>query len=209
MRILISLVVLILPSILTAGDHDWPSIHQWPKIERPGRHILFFTQKPCPPCDQEIKIEFPKLEKEGFIIKPLGEISNVSVIDIRKYPGVAEKYEVDITPYFVMIDENGKEVSTRRVGYHTADQIKKWYRSSNPDDQVKRSQYPLRWKNWTGPDGRHQLSSREEAIQHLLNDGEHRGKFTRLQLDKLSLGELQALHSDDHEQRVNWSVLNN
>lgn len=49
--------------------------------------------------------------------------------------------------------------------------------------------------------------SRERYITHLLQDGIHRGKFRRDQLDRLTDSELLDLHSDDHEGRVQWERL--
>lgn len=54
--------------------------------------------------------------------------------------------------------------------------------------------YPVRGNWWTGCPG----------WQHLAT-GEHAGKFDNVWLTTLSWAELQSLHSDDHEGRVNWS----
>jgi len=62
--------------------------------------------------------------------------------------------------------------------------------------------YPLKQKNWTGP-----VTSRSDAIYHLLHDPEHRGHFTRAQLNPLTLPELQSLHSDDHTNSVQRTYL--
>lgn len=50
--------------------------------------------------------------------------------------------------------------------------------------------------------------SRERYVSHLLNDGIHRGKFTREQLQSLTDEELLALHSDDHAGTISWAELN-
>ncbi len=56
-----------------------------------------------------------------------------------------------------------------------------------------RTGYPLRGSLWSGcPNWQH------------LDTGEHRGKFDRAWLASLTPSEVQALHSDDHEGRVNW-----
>ena len=62
--------------------------------------------------------------------------------------------------------------------------------------------YPVRTSNWSHPG-----NTREAIIQHLLTGAEHRGKFTRAQLERLSTSELESLHSDDHDGRVQWSRL--
>jgi hypothetical protein len=54
---------------------------------------------------------------------------------------------------------------------------------------------------WTFPG-----STRNELIAH-LQQGEHSGKFTRQQLDAMTFNELQQLHADDHENNVNWQLI--
>jgi hypothetical protein len=56
--------------------------------------------------------------------------------------------------------------------------------------------YPDRLNNWTFPG-----KSREELVNHLLTAKKHAGKYTPHILNKLSLPDLLALHSDDHEDR--------
>jgi hypothetical protein len=56
--------------------------------------------------------------------------------------------------------------------------------------------YPLRGSWWTGcPDWTH------------LTRGEHAGKFPADWLRTLSAAEVQSLHSDDHEGRVQWGYV--
>lgn len=61
--------------------------------------------------------------------------------------------------------------------------------------------------NWTGPDGVHPLRSKQEALDHLLLDPNHGPRFIREFLSHLSLSELRAIHSDDHDRRVQWAYL--
>lgn len=173
---------------------------------KPIRHILFFTQKSCPPCRQEENIEFPKLRQSRWFVDKLGNTATLSIIDIDEFPGAAEKYGIEQTPTHILY-ESERKLDTR-IGYQTAENLKAWYESKEESNtKQSRKSYPLRGGNWTGPDGKHQLWSREQAINHLLNDGEHRGKFTQFQLNQMTLLELRALHSDDHEQRVHWDIL--
>lgn len=59
--------------------------------------------------------------------------------------------------------------------------------------------YPVRdsrtW--WTHPGQR----TKANIINHLLS-GEHAGKFRREVLEKMTLAELESLHSDDHERKA-------
>lgn len=217
MRITTVILLLVFTHVAFAADYVWPTPYVWPEAElaedyawpsvpKKVRHIVFATQKFCPPCREVEEKEFPKLKEKGFKIGKLREVVNISVFDINETPDDLVHYPTESTPTF-FLTENGKIVD-KKVGKQTAEQLEKWYRSPIEKKSV-RLQYPRRWKNWTGPDGVHQLYSVEQAIRHLLNDGEHRGKFTRSQLEKMSLAELRALHSDDHERIVKWQYLRN
>ena len=70
-------------------------------------------------------------------------------------------------------------------------------RSSSTDNQGAVAHYPVRGSWWTGCG----------SWQH-MTQGEHRGKFDANWLKSLSWSELQSLHSDDHEHRVQWSYVN-
>lgn len=50
-------------------------------------------------------------------------------------------------------------------------------------------------------------NTRSSIIRHLLEDGIHRGKFSRAGLESMSTSELLALHSDDHQGVVDWSIV--
>ena len=49
--------------------------------------------------------------------------------------------------------------------------------------------------------------NRQAYMDHLLTAPAHRGKFKREKLFQMSNQELLALHSDDHMQTVDWSLL--
>lgn len=184
--------------------YSWPEVqkpeYSWPEYKKQDhRHILFLTQKGCAPCKQEETDEFPKMIKSGFLIKKFKTgLCNVSIVDIDEFSEIQKAYEVQSTPTFILLE--GNKVVGRKVGFQTAEQLKKWYFGQ----VVSANRYPTRSNNWTGP-----IGSKESAINHLLFGGEHRGKFTRSMLEKMSIEELWALHSDDHEHRVHWDVLKN
>jgi hypothetical protein len=54
---------------------------------------------------------------------------------------------------------------------------------------------------WTFPG-----STRNDLIRH-LQDGQHRGKFTLSQLNRMTFGQLKQLHSDDHSGQIAWGQL--
>lgn len=57
--------------------------------------------------------------------------------------------------------------------------------------------YPIRGQWWTHPG-----VTREDLIEHLLIAEAHAGEFTRDTLNRLTMAELESLHSDDHEGHV-------
>lgn len=77
-----------------------------------------------------------------------------------------------------------------------------WRKTIDVPVTTSASGYPTRSNHWSHPG-----NTREAIIVHLLTGAEHRGKFTRAQLERLSLQELEGLHSDDHDSRVQWSRL--
>lgn len=63
-----------------------------------------------------------------------------------------------------------------------------------------RGGYPLRARWWSHPGP----STHENLVLH-LSTGEHVGKFDSRWLATLSVAQLESLHSDDHEGRVDWT----
>jgi hypothetical protein len=57
--------------------------------------------------------------------------------------------------------------------------------------------YPVRGHWWTHPG-----VGRGDLIQHLLTGSAHAGEFTRDTLNRLTMAELESLHSDHHEGNV-------
>lgn len=73
------------------------------------------------------------------------------------------------------------------------------------DPKPRMGGYPRRSGNWSVNGS--WRPSKSYVISHLLNHGNHRGKFDKTWLQSLSLGELRGLHDDDHERRVRWSYV--
>ena len=69
------------------------------------------------------------------------------------------------------------------------------------DTPIVDAKYPHRSSWWTVAK---RYPSREAMIKH-LSSGQHEDTFDLNWLDTLSRDELHALHSDDHENKVNWS----
>lgn len=68
---------------------------------------------------------------------------------------------------------------------------------------IQKPSYPTQSQfNWTGPDGVSPIQSKSEALNHLLNDSGHGSRFVRDFFSQLTLQELRAIHSDDHDRRI-------
>ena len=77
-----------------------------------------------------------------------------------------------------------------------------WHKKNPPKPAKKPTEprlatYPTRESNWTFPGTTH-----DELIEHILTHDNHSGKFSAEWLRRLTFEELKALHSDDHEDRV-------
>ncbi len=86
------------------------------------------------------------------------------------------------------------------------DEFLRTYRRHNRqdgDDQTRSSVYSTNGRRWVLNGG----STRGELIEHLLYDSNHRGKFTRSNLEGRTLAELELLHGDDHDNRVDWTQI--
>jgi len=65
--------------------------------------------------------------------------------------------------------------------------------------------YPVRGGHWSVNGD--WTPSKGELVRHLMDDGTHKGKFTRAYLEGLSREELLSLHDDDHEWRLQTQYL--
>ena len=69
-----------------------------------------------------------------------------------------------------------------------------------PVEGVREGGYPTRTSWWT-VGKKH--PEKEGMVKH-LSGGPHKGRFDLLWLETLTRDELHSLHSDDHEEKVNW-----
>ena len=69
------------------------------------------------------------------------------------------------------------------------------------DEPIVDAKYPHRASWWTVAK---RYPSREAMVKH-LSSGQHEGTFDLTWLDALTRDELHALHSDDHENKIDWS----
>lgn len=137
----------------------------------PERQIVWcYTTEDCGPC-QQAKAALSSAGDLGFDVK----FTSNSPSWVTSFPT------------FHWNDKSGK--SWKRVGWPGTEQLK---RIVLGDSSAMRS--PVNQTIWSLSTG----DTKPNLIQHLLNDGIHRGKFKKSALDRLSRDELVMLHSKDH-----------
>lgn len=160
-----------------------------PEIAKPkNRIIYFFTQQDCKPCQSWLKNEAPKLKAKGYIIDDHGSV-NIVVIDVNKYPKLADAFDIKSTPAFYGL-LNGVSLC-HRDEYLTAEDVEAMYQCLNQElaDSLKRSKTLTRkplflrgGPSWTWPGN----------LAHHL-------KITHgIDTDGLSHQELEAVHNALH-----------
>lgn len=186
-------------------------------LPRASKRVIFFTADWCIECRTIKQNELPKLEKKGWSI---GENSSaqIQVVDIDDNPELWRKHgsQPDGLPQFVCVYD-GQVVRSLRAGCATP--MDAWgigwtYFGMDERPTPKREPvtadsngvYPVRG-SWWSVEGVWN-ADRGYVINHLLTSSNH----TRLQqyadqIRKLSRVEAHSLHSDDHENRVDWSAL--
>lgn len=129
-------------------------------------------------------------------------------VKIQKAVGI---FSVKVTLETITIQDNGRRLllglggspdltitikptpatSAVKIRDHPADHQSLFYRES----------YPPRWKPLDGSWGTH--PTKEQILSHLRNGREHTAKaWQGWPLDSLTVGQLSALHDDDHEGKV-------
>jgi thioredoxin 1 len=76
-------------------------------------YLVKFTAEWCAPCKSWDQVEKPKLESAGF---------KVESYDIDEEPDLAEKYNFDTIPYFLLVDTQSNKI-VKRFGNETAETI--------------------------------------------------------------------------------------
>lgn len=185
--------LLAVPGTVLAGEYPWPALpttYQWPAVAGDPRPVMkFYYSAGCAPC------RMAKIALTAQVRKDLPfQLVEIDTAKSREWGGAV--------PAFTWGEGASRKAVVGWYGVNAL--IAAW--SKNQVAEV-RPQYPTRSSNWSGPDGRHQLGSVQQAIAHLTGDWPHRGHFERSVLQNLNLDQLRALHSDDHEGRVQWNLL--
>lgn len=173
------------------GIYARPVEQPEPVEEKPASKgtVRYFTAPWCGYCvsfDKAGGVE--KLEAAGY---------DVEKIDIEAQPEF-KKY-VSSLPSFWLIHPVYEEPFQIMTGNHPADQLIRRF-----DERIQ----SVAWtRDLVEEPGKQTLpfgntgsshESRESLIKHLLNDGVHKGKRTKEQLDKMTDLQLDQLHHLDH-----------
>lgn len=164
---------------------------------KPATRIVYrWTRPNCPPCRQSENDEVA--DREMF-----AAIGVVFRDGAAAYPNIKPEQ----VPFFRWVDSGGTwRYSTGWT--NSRDFISSFLRSDQKAQQEARASrsasYPTApaVRAWDGPD-----ETKAEIISHLLTAPNHRGKFTEVALQAMTLQQLRALHSDDHERAVRWDKI--
>ena len=142
--------------------------------------MVVFTTTNCSPCNQVKAITIPDLRRRGIRVR---EISD---------PHTAAQYGVTRFPV-VMVARNQRQLS-RWTGFVSAETVCQVISNSWVSQRASQK------STTTIYDGKQGSSheSRESLIDHLLNEGVHRGRHTESKLKSLSDDQLNELHNADH-----------
>ncbi|NBT31577.1 MAG: hypothetical protein EBT13_06650 [Rhodobacteraceae bacterium] len=149
--------------------------------------LNFYTQPNCGPCKTMEEQVLPVLEAAGW------KINRINIREVRS-PVVSR------TPTSRLVID-GKEVGNWKVGVWSAESLQAAFAQSLPvAGTVAKTTVaagPKRNPSLWRPGG-DCYESRDAMIQHLLEDGIHRGSVSRQTLEGLSDDELSALHESQH-----------
>jgi len=225
---------LVLASSVLAQDGVLPTSSDWvlPKTEstwvipQARKEVIFFSAEWCVNCKVIKKEVLPVLIDAGWKVGT-SEDSEIRIVDIDKSPELWKQYgsEADGLPQLVCVYD-GEVIRALRSGCSTPQD--EWgigwlYKGRDERPEPKRElvtartshAYPLRGSWWSvNGDWR---ATRGEVINHLLTSPTHtlekneNGDWVesrlmqhRAKIKRMSRAEAQSLHSDHHENRVDW-----
>lgn len=145
-------------------------------------YIVMFTADWCGPCRNWKSNGGPEtIRAAGY---------NLTIVDIDKSP--KWKSKVDKLPTFWLVDHATRNPQYRYIGTTPAETLlKKAEQLEEPAvaDSVDHSLF-----GFTGTSH----ESRQTLINHLMNDGVHRGRHTLKSLQSMTDEQLDKLHSENH-----------
>lgn len=166
--------------------------------EKANRPILLhmFTDN-CAFCIKMDRVTF----RDPQVIAAVNRDYTPIKINASKFPAKAKAWAVTEFPCDVVVGPQSLREVSRAIGYHSPSEYLKLLKSFEQRCQRKLMRnvvdYPIRDRWWTGC----------SSWRHLADASAHRGKFDRDWLQDLTWPELQSLHSDDHENKVQWAYV--
>lgn len=149
--------------------------------------LNFYTQPYCGPCKTMEDQVLPVLEAAGW---------KINRIDVTKVRGTG----IARTPTSQLVI-GGKPIGSLKVGVWKAESLQQDFAAQakvpGTAAQTTVAAGPKRNPSLWRPGG-DCYESRDAMIQHLLEDGIHRGSVSRQTLEGLSDDELSALHESQH-----------
>lgn len=181
------------PALEAGGDWDFfaePVAMAEPDPEPVGLPVVYyFTRSDCPPC--------AKLKREIKAITTCNFIESETPDWVKAFPSLMWE---DARGNWATFEGWDKEAFLKKY--------KETTRKKTATATVS-SGYPLRPRGarvWN-VDG-YNNPSKSYVINHLMAAPDHAGEFSRERLEGLTVAELRALHSDDHDGIVKTQYLN-
>lgn len=168
-------------------------------------------------CRLVIKVDFPKTDnqassrlradiKDGlFADYAISETRNKR---LRKYPKISVPIGRNRYRVWYGYSTSIRDAVLKSASTHSGVKRKKnsaiapvaFLEESKTVESDKATAYPHRSSWWTVAK---RYPDREAMVKH-LSSGQHEGTFDLDWLNSLTRDELHALHSDDHEKKINW-----
>lgn len=209
------LILLCLTSVSYAGEWEFQFVQPTVQAQSDSYYITMFTADWCAYCNQAYKTTVPDLAKRGIVFRPVNVDTNPkwkSAFKARFVGGDKDhKGIVSLPTFWVVKVSNGEESIVKEFVGATSSRTlidsvptANW---SGPDvsllsksvSEVKKPVYSV-FNVYNGkPNNSH--TNRQSLINHLLNDGIHRGRYGFSYLNNLSDTDLDSLHSLDHNIR--------
>ena len=179
------------PTFVVTERPDAARAHAEPPKVEPTQstfsYVLeMYTASWCGPCQDWKRGEKKRVESSGLLSDKVREI------DIDRVRGTG----VNRVPEFRLIRSDGVRVGTW-IGYVSVSSLRS--KIGQPAPVSKPVSKPARSPGLFGRVGTSH-ESRETLIDHLMEDGIHKGKHTREELSKLSDEELNDLHTEEHKE---------
>lgn len=163
-----------------------------------GVYVVKFTAPWCGHCRSPKVLEaVQNLRQSGYIVVE----TDVDLSENKKYldrsiygvssSKIKEEHYVKALPFFWVVDARTKQPLRSRLGIISLSDVE-----ADVSKVVVSSPQRSSWMYNGRPGNSHQ--NRESLINHLLNEGIHRGRHSESKLNAMSDEQLNDLHNADH-----------